>query len=210
MQELAALVLVDRQHDEPADRHAAAVEVVEAERIRGGLELPDLPGDSAVIGIVHHLDTGDEATVERSLKSILAERSLHEIEPTAAGEVLVAVRVLLIADPHRAQDRQFPHLQPEVGDAGEWARVFFRGVYLVVDVDLVGEVIFGDPIVNLVHPALDAEAGSPNVHRVVQRRIEAALERRLSGARACGERRRIDLCPATNFDAKILVGRLSL
>ena len=122
--------------------------------------------------------------------------------------MLVAVRVFLVADADGAEDRQLPHLQPEVGDGGQRAGVAFRGIRLVVDVDLIDEVILCCPVVDLVHPALDTEPGAAEIDGVGQPRVEATFVGQLVGAGGGGERGGVDLRAATDLDTEILVGGL--
>jgi len=103
---------------------------------------------------------------------------------------------------------QFPHLQPEVGDGGERTGVPFRGVGFVVDVDLIDEVVFRRPVVELVHPPLDAEPGPSEVHGIGESGIEPALLRGLVGPRGRREGDGIHLRATADLDAEVLVGGL--
>ena len=175
MDEFAALVLEDGQINKPADRLAAARGVGEAERVGGIFEYADLPADIPLFVAVEDLDAGEKAVVERPLEGVLGVGSLHEVEPAAAREMLVAVGVFLIAHSDGAEDRKLAHLQPEVGDGGQRPCVAFRRIDLVVDVDLVDEVVFAGPVIHLVHPALDTEPGAAHVHGVGETGVEATL-----------------------------------
>ena len=210
MEQFATLVLVDGQPDEAADGHAAAAGVGEAEGVGGIFELTDLPADIPLLVAVHHLDAREESVVERSLKRILTERPLHEVEPAAAREMLVAEGVFLVADADGAEQGHVPDLHPEVGHGRDRTGVTLRRIDLVVDVELVDEVVFAGPVVELIHPALDAEPRSPQGHRIGEFRVEAALVRRLVGARGGREGHGVDLRAAADLDAEILVGRLGL
>ena len=206
MQQFPPLVLVVGKIDQPADRHAAAAGVVEAERIGRVLELADLPADVPLLVAVEDLNAREKAAIEGALEGVLAERPLHEVEPAAAREMLVAEGVFLVADADRAQDGDLPNLKPEVGDGGQRAGVTFRGVGLVVDIDLIDEVVFRRPVVELVHPPLDAQPAPAEGDRVGECRIEATLVWRLiARARAGREGDGIDLRTAADLDSEVLL-----
>ena len=211
MQKLSPLVLEHREVHEPSDRRAAAGGVGESERVGGVFELAHLPADGPILGAVHHLDAGEKAVVEGALEGVLGERPLHEVEPSAAREMLVAVGVFLVAHADGAQQRQFANLQPEVGDGGRWSGVALRRVDLVVDVELVDEIVFRGPVVELVHPPLDAEPGPTQGNRVGEPGVEAALIRRLvAGAGPGAEGHRVDLRAAADLHLEVSLLRLGL
>ena len=184
VEQFAPFVLEDGKVHQPTHRHAAAIRVGKSERVRRILELAHLPAEITLFVAVQELDAGNKAVVERALEGILVVRPLHEVEPPAAREVLVAERIFLVADAHGAEQRDLAHLQPEIGDGRDRAGVALCGKRFVVDVEFVGEVVFRGPVVHLVHPAFHTKSGPPQVDRVGERRIEATLIRRLRGARA--------------------------
>ncbi len=210
VEQFAALVLEDGKVHEPTHRHAAAIRVGKSEGVRRILELAYLPGEIPLFVVVQKLDAGQKAVIEWALEGIHVVRPLHEVEPAAACEMLVAERILLVANSHGAEQRDLAHLQPEIGDGCDRAGVALRGKRLVVDVEFVGEVVFRGPVVHLVHSAFHAEPGPPQVDRVGERRIEPSLIRRLRGASARRKRDRIHLRPAADLDAKVFVARFGL
>ena len=210
MEELLPLVLVIRQPGEPADRGIAGGVVDEAERIDGVLERPHRPCRPFVIGGVEEPDAGHEAVVERALVEVLGIGPFHEVEPATARQVLEAEGILLVAATDDADAGDLADLDPVFGDRGVVAQRRLRGKGRGVGVQLVREVVFTDKVVELVHPAVDAETGATEVDRVSEQRCQTALILGLGWAGALRERHLVHLDPAAHVDAEVLVRALRL